>query len=83
METSLKAIKQKLEAALAPTHLELINESAQHAGHAGATGDLSHLLVRIQSPKFEGLSKVACHQLVYQALEQEMQGVIHALRIEI
>lgn len=80
---SLKTLEEKLQAALTPSHLEIVNESSQHAGHAGATNDLSHLLVKIQSPLFANKSKVACHQMVYAVLETEMRDVIHALRIEI
>lgn len=83
MTTTLKTLEAKLQSTLQPSHLEIINESDQHAGHAGATNDLSHLLVKIQSPLFANKSKVACHQMVYAALEQEMRDVIHALRIEI
>lgn len=83
MEISLKTLEQKLQTALAPHFLEIINESQDHAGHSGAIGDHSHLLVRIQATCFEGKSKVACHQMIYRALATELQHAIHALRIEI
>ncbi|MFV0680003.1 BolA family protein [Ottowia sp.] len=70
---------------LQPTALEVLDESWQHEGHAGAngTGFGTHFRVRISSPFFAGKARVACHRLVYDALHHfiEEQGV-HALAIE-
>lgn len=74
-----------LRSALAPTELEVIDESWQHAGHAGAngTGFGTHFRVRIASPRFEGLSRVARHRLVYDALGEFIaRDGVHALAIE-
>ncbi len=73
------AIEARLEAALEPTALALEDESALHAGHEGAKSGGSHFRLRVVSRKFEGLSKVARHRLVYDALEDLMKRDIHAL----
>jgi BolA protein len=70
---------------LAPTQLEVLDESAAHAGHAGANGlgYGTHFRVRIASPAFAGLSRVAAHRLVYDALKTFIDDGLHALAIEI
>jgi BolA protein len=74
-------IRERL-AALEPTSLDLIDESAQHAGHAGARpGGNTHWRLTIVSPRFAGQSTVARHRMVYQALGKLMQNPIHALAI--
>jgi len=77
------AIREKLTAALEPTTLDVVDESHKHAGHAGARPEgESHFLVRVVSPKFEGLNRVARQRLVYGALKDELATDIHALAIE-
>jgi BolA protein len=73
-------IEEKLRAALAPAHLEVINESHMHNVPKGSE---THFKVVVVSPRFEGLSPVKRHQLVYGALgdELEMKKGIHALAI--
>ncbi len=67
---------------LAPLRLELHDESAQHAGHAGAApGGNTHWRLTIVSAAFEGRPTVARHRMVYQALGELMQHPIHALSI--
>jgi BolA protein len=74
-------IRRRL-AALQPTRLELEDQSAQHAGHAGASpGGNTHWHLRIVSPAFAGKPTVARHRMVYQALGELMQHPIHALAI--
>jgi len=69
-------------AALEPESLELVDESAQHAGHAGAApGGETHWRLSIVSPRFDGQPTVARHRMVYQALGTLMQNPIHALAI--
>ena len=69
-------------AALRPDALELVDESAAHAGHAGARpGGQTHWRLRIASPAFAGKSTVARHRMVYAALGEMMQHPIHALAI--
>ncbi len=73
-----------LRQTLTPTLLEVLDESAQHAGHAGAgdSGFGTHFRVRIASPFFTGKSRVARHRLVYDALQEFMAAGVHALAIE-
>ena len=74
-------IRERL-AALEPVALELLDESAQHAGHAGARpGGNTHWRLTIVSPRFAGQPTVARHRMVYQALGELMQDPIHALAI--
>lgn len=74
-------IEQAL-AVLQPVQLELRDDSAKHAGHAGARDGRGHFAVRIVSARFEGLSPIKRHQAVYAALAELMQTDIHALAIE-
>ena len=79
---SEQSIRERL-AALQPTSLDLRDESAQHAGHAGARpGGGSHWQVTIVAEAFRGKSAVARHRMVYEALGDLMDRDIHALRIE-
>lgn len=83
MDTSQR-IRDRLEAAFAPEALEVINESAMHAGHAGddGTGE-SHFRVRIRATAFGDMSRIARHRAVHSALGAELVGRIHALALEI
>ncbi len=79
----LVSVEAKLRAKLEPHHLEVINESHMHAGGSGAE---THLKVVVVSKAFEGMSSVRRHQLIYEALAEELgkkpaQGGIHALAI--
>jgi BolA family transcriptional regulator, general stress-responsive regulator len=68
--------------ALAPLQLELLDESARHAGHAGAApGGNTHWKLTIVSAAFAGRPKLARHRMIYQALGDLMQNPIHALTI--
>lgn len=75
------AVEAALRAQLAPLDLQVRDDSAAHAGHAGAR-EGSHLSVRIVSAHFSGLTRVARHRLVYDALRSLMPGGIHALAID-
>ena len=79
-----QALHQRLSELLAPTQLEVVDESAAHLGHAGqdGTGAGTHFRVRIASPLFAGRSKVACHRLVYDALRDHLERGLHALAVE-
>lgn len=79
-----QALHQRLSEALAPTQLEVIDETAAHAGHAGAdpSGFGTHFRVRIASPLFAGKRAVARHRLVYDALHDFIDRGLHALAIE-
>ena len=80
-----QAIEQQLTSRLNPTQLEVIDESADHAGHMGANaeGFGTHFRVRIASPAFTGKSRVARHRLVYDALQNFIDQGLHALAIEV
>ncbi|AEF99679.1 BolA family protein [Methylomonas methanica] len=73
-------IKQKLQDALKPDLIEIIDHSAAHAGHAGNKGG-GHYNVTIVSEQFEGKSLVQRHQLIYQIMGDMMKDEIHALGI--
>ena len=75
-------IHDVLSAALAPAHVEIVDDSARHAGHAGAEpGGETHYSVLAVSPRFEGLSRVARHRLVNEALGAEFGAGLHALSL--
>jgi BolA protein len=77
-------LEARLRATLQPTVLEVVDESAAHAGHAGANaeGYGTHFRVRIASPLFEGKPRVARHRLVYDALQLFIAQGLHAIAIE-
>ena len=66
-------------ASLAPVDLAIEDDSARHAGHAGAASGGGHYNLWMTSPLFEGRSRVERHRLVYDALADLMQREIHAL----
>ncbi|MDE1950778.1 MAG: BolA family transcriptional regulator [Burkholderiales bacterium] len=74
-------IEAALRAALAPTQLVVQDDSALHAGHAGAR-EGGHFSVTICSERFAGLGRVARHRLVYHALGPLVPAGIHALAID-
>ena len=80
------AIRHKLTAAFAPSALEVTDESARHAGHAGAqradggVGE-THFSVRLVSGRLEGLSRVERQRRVYSALDAEFKAGLHALSL--
>jgi BolA protein len=80
-EARIEQIRQRLQA-LEPSALDILDESAQHRGHAGARDGRGHFRVRIASRRFDGLKPLARHRLVYEAVGEMMQTDIHALAIE-
>ena len=75
-------IDQRLRAALAPTHLNVINDSDKHRGHAGHDGSgESHFTVEIVAPAFAGLSRLDRQRAVNAALGDLMKERVHALSI--
>jgi BolA protein len=79
----IERMKTLLTEKLSPSHLEIIDDSYLHAGHAGAQSGKGHFTVIIQSDSFAGKRPIQCHQLVYGALGEMMQSDIHALSIKI
>lgn len=71
-------IRQRLTL-LEPSRLAIQDESARHAGHVGAAGGGGHYRIEIVSPRFDGLSTIKRHRLVYDALGELMKRDIHAL----
>ena len=81
MSVSASDIEAVLRAALQPTALDVQDDSAQHAGHAGAR-EGRHFSVRVVSERFAGVSRVGRHRLIYDALDQLISQGIHALAID-
>ena len=71
-------VKERLTTALQPTHLDIIDESAEHLGH-GASG--AHFAIQLISPLFVGKSTVTRHRMIYTALSGLIGGEIHAIQI--
>ncbi|HLO96226.1 MAG TPA: BolA family protein [Burkholderiaceae bacterium] len=78
---SLAVIEQRLREGLQPLLLEVQDDSAKHAGHAGAR-EGGHYTVRVVSERFRGLTRVARHRLVYDLMAELMRQGIHALAID-
>ena len=76
----ISELRGALEAALAPSSLEIIDDSARHAGHAGARSG-GHFKVTLVAEAFRGRSALERHRLVYAALAPLMAGRVHALNI--
>jgi BolA protein len=79
--TTAEAIVERLRERLAPLHLELRDESARHAGHAGASSGGGHFRLVVVSAAFAGLARIEQHRLVHAALSDLMRERIHALSI--
>ena len=73
-------MRDRLQAALSPLHIEVEDDSHLHAGHAGAS-EGRHFTVRLRSTRFSGLSRVARHRLVYDSLGSLAAQGVHALAI--
>ena len=74
-------MRAALESALQPQELEIVDDSARHAGHAGARGGGGHYRVRLVAEAFRGLSTLERHRLVYGALAPLLQAAVHAVNI--
>jgi BolA protein len=77
----VERLRAALEQALAPVRLAIDDESARHAGHAGAR-EGGHFRLRIVSERFRGLGSLARHRLVYEAAAPLLRSGVHALAIE-
>lgn len=78
----LTKIRERLTQALQPASLEIIDESARHAGHAGAASGGGHYIVHIVSAAFQDKSSIQRHRLVYDAVGDMLHTEIHALSIQ-
>lgn len=75
-------LRTKLTERLAPTRLEIVDDSHRHAGHSGAApGGETHFTITVVSEVFEGLNRVARQRLVYSLLAEELAGPVHALSL--
>ena len=85
MGPTAAAIEQRLNEQLVPRQLQVLDESYQHAGHAGAngTGFGTHFRVIVDAPQFDGKTRVQCHRVVYDALRDFIDQGLHALAIEV
>ena len=80
---TVERIRARLTRALAPLQLDIDDDSAAHAGHAGARSGGGHYRVYLVSPVFAGLTRVERHRLVYDALQDLMQRDVHALALSL
>jgi BolA family transcriptional regulator, general stress-responsive regulator len=81
VSAAVERMREKL-ATLSPAQLDITDDSASHAGHAGAKSGGGHFFLTIVSESFVGKSTVARHRMVYDALGDMMQREIHALSIK-
>lgn len=78
------AIRERLTAAFDPVRLDIKDESARHAGHAGARpGGESHFRVVIVADAFGGMTRVERHRSVYDALAPQLENIVHALALKV
>jgi BolA protein len=81
MTTRDDMIRARLAETFSPLDCQLLDESAQHAGHAGAASGGGHYRLHIISARFEGQNRINRHRLVYDCLHDMMPTAIHALAI--
>jgi BolA protein len=81
MSPRMERIRQRLVETFAPSVCQLEDESALHAGHAGAASGGGHFRLRIISTQFENQGRINRHRLVYDCLDDMMHTEIHALAI--
>jgi BolA protein len=78
-----ESMRNKLHEALAPVRLDIVDDSARHAGHAGAgQGGESHFNVTIECAAFAGVGRLQRQRMVYGALAEELAGPVHALSVK-
>jgi len=81
-EERLLEIRRRLEEALQPRELDVIDEGHLHVGHEGARDGRGHIRLRIRSDRFAGLGMMQRHRLVYEVMGDLMRTDVHALAIE-
>lgn len=79
----IKIMTERLQQAFAPSHLEIIDDSHHHVGHAGAQGGAGHYALVISADCFKNKSRVEAHREIYRVLNDMIPHEIHALRINI
>lgn len=86
MKNSIKGLEKLLRDGLTVNFLEIIDESANHVGHAGVrdrTELLTHVWVRVQATEVAGLSRIDQHRMLYATLQPAIDNGLHAIRFEI
>jgi BolA protein len=78
----VEMIRERLTNNLHPTELDIVDESARHAGHAGAASGGGHFIVNISASIFKDKTLIQRHRLVYDAVDDIMHSEIHALSIQ-
>ena len=78
----VEMIRERLTNNLHPTELDIVDESARHAGHAGAASGGGHFIVNISASVFKDKTLIQRHRLVYDAVDDIMHSEIHALSIQ-
>lgn len=82
--TRRERLIERLNASLAPTAIDVVDESHRHAGHAGARpGGETHYHVEIVSVRFAGMSRIARHRLVHEIVHDEFEKGLHALSLKL
>lgn len=81
-QATQQKIERKMRESLAAVHLEIVDESWKHAGHAGAAAGGGHFILQVVSERFAGVSLLDRNRMVFNILKDEMQGEIHALAIK-
>ena len=81
-EERVEMIRERLTNNLHPTELDIVDESARHAGHAGAASGGGHFIVNISASVFKDKTLIQRHRLVYDAVDDIMHSEIHALSIQ-
>ena len=77
-----ESMRSKLETALSPERLEIVDDSESHRGHGGyREGGESHFNMEIVAAAFAGASRVARQRMVFDALQEELAGPVHALSL--
>ena len=77
-------IRERLEQAFTPRELEVVDDSESHRGHGGyREGGESHFNVLIRTERFEGMSRIARHRAVHDALGRDLMSRIHALALDL
>lgn len=76
-------LEQRLQEAFSPSHLEIIDDSDKHRGHAGSQGGARHFTVIIKADCFQGVSRIKAHRMIYDVLNDLIPDKIHALQIKI
>jgi BolA protein len=82
--TRQQRLQRRLVEALAPSAIDVVDESHRHAGHAGARpGGETHYHVAIISTRFAGMSRIARHRLVHEIVHDEFENGLHALSLKL